>query len=41
MQEAHKYVPMTETVHDTYVPSVGKTVKVVKARTHVIQFSGK
>ena len=41
MQEAQQYVPMTETVNDIYVPAIGKTVKVMKARAHVIQFSGR
>ncbi len=41
MQEAQKYVPMVETTHNTYVSAVDKTVEVVKARTHLIQFSGK
>lgn len=40
MDVLQQYVPMVEMVKDYHVPSIGRTVQVVTALTHPIQFAG-
>ena len=40
MDVLQQFVPMAEMVKDYFVPTTGRTVQVVTALTHLIQFAG-